>query len=256
MPVILLNNNKSAFESQYFDALPLAVVQHLGAPPTSLKGNGTLSDDDIRNLTGAPSGSVIAYDMKAARVAGVDLPPAGLYFTVRHPPLIGGWHEIGLCRVPSGHMVYLKDIHIPSTAPAGMGRVILARIARFCIQNGISTIQLMAAGGRTWPHMNAHNVPPAKPLRWWGHYVWARCGFDMLLASSPSALADRALRQQFSYYPGLLASCATVSDVVSKDGGADWWKICGDGWFMAFDSSTANSKSVITLEAYLGERSL
>jgi len=255
MPVILVNNNKSSFEKMRFDAQPLAKVVHIGQPPTSFSGNGILSDDDIRNLTGAPSGAVITYQMEGPRKAGDDLPPGGLYFTIKHPTLIDGKNEIGLCRIAGARFIYIKDVCFQDTAPRGMGRVMLARIVRFCLQNGINVIQLLAAGGRSWDHRNWRASPPASPLRWWGHYVWARCGFDMPLASSPWAADDAALRQKFKY-PALLQACTDVSDVVSKDGGADWWRVCGNGWFMTFDSSSANSTSVKTLEAYLGERSL
>lgn len=160
---------KSTFEKNYFDSAPATIV-HRGVDIDQYLGVSVpLSDDDIRNVCGAPSGSRISYDLVTRwGNTGADRPPAGIYFKVEHQTFIQGENCIGICFVaPSNQLlIYIKDIHFSAAAPAGMAAILVARIARFCLRFGISKIRLLAAGGRLWPNM--------RPGERWGATISGR----------------------------------------------------------------------------------
>ncbi|MDY7779530.1 hypothetical protein [Burkholderia pseudomallei] len=256
MPVILNNNKKSTFEDTYFDKNP-AVIHHqnqLLASPNGPK-HPPLSDAEIRDLAGAPGGSSVTYrNVKKWPSSSDDKPPPGLYLTITHPTWISNKNVIGLIWDGSDYEIYIKDVDFSDTAPKGLAGVMLAKIVRFCLNYKIRAIRLLAAGGRSW----ADRAPSATPpTRWGGYYVWARCGFDMDLADNPDQSdLDSKLFPYFLRHPANLKACQTVQDVIRLNGGPDWWRACGNGWFMAFDCSNVNTSSVLTLEAYLKEKSL
>jgi len=256
MPVII-NNNKSLFELTNFDSKP-ATIDHQGqtiTPPTT-QAAGILSDSDIRDLAGAPAESTVTYcnvqNITYWGALGDDRPPLGLYLFVEHSTWIGRRNAIGLIWTTSGYEIYIKDVDFNDSAPKGLAGIMLAKIVRFCLKYKIQKINLFAAGGRSWEDMDPSSSPPG---RWGGYYVWARCGFDMPLSSWPYD-KDTDLFPFFQNYPANLASCTSVQSVIEKPGGLDWWRACGNGWFMSFDCSGPTTPSMSTLEAYLKEKSL
>ena len=42
--------------------------------------------------------------------------------------------------------------------------------------------------------------------------------------------------------------------MLKEQGGKEWWKVCGNGSFMEFDSSSPITDSVVALESYLAEK--
>lgn len=251
MPVVL-KNNKSAFEQEHFDRHPAVVdfpLQHL---QQHLNQPVCFDDNDIRNLAGAPCGSRIACKYVASwSDSGDDRPKPGLYFLVRHPAIINGNNAIGLCwgGPGIGYTIYIKDVFFNGQAAAGIGPLALAKIVRFCLQFDIRKIELLAAGGRTWPDIR--NAGGVSLGRWAGYYFWARCGFDM-----PLQAQDRSLFQYFQRHPAHLINCTNVRDVIKEISGREWWKVCGTGCFMEFDCTTPRTASVQMLEAYLAEKGI
>jgi hypothetical protein len=248
LPVILTAAKpKSNFEVTHFDNQPAFLNFTAQAFSTALGGATSLSDEDIRNLAGAPSGSKIDMHLVTQwSDTGDDRPSPGLYLSVTHPQIIDGCNLIGLCHVPGvGYHVYIKDVFFNDYAAPGVGGLACARVVRFCLATGVREIRLLAAGGRTWP-----DIPNGQGKRWLGYYFWARCGFDMDLLSD-----DVRLGGEFRY-PSTLSGCIRVSQLLQANGGVDWWKVCGTGNFMAFDSSSEKSASVYTLEAYLAQKGL
>jgi hypothetical protein len=244
MPVLVSGStSKSQFESTHFDLLP-ATLNFQVAAANALLG-GTLTDEDIRDVAGAPSGSTVdVQDVSRWGPTGEDRPPPGLYFLTSHPQFIDGSNAIGICLDPAlGYFVYIKDVFFNDAAPSGMGAVALAKVVRFCLRNGIVGIGLYGAGGRRWINIQKGSVDTGK--RWIGYYFWARCGFDMQLLAQ-----DLTLITEFRH-PSHLSSCRRVSDVLQDPDGPQWWQTCGSGHFMTFDTSSSTSRSVVTLEAYM-----
>lgn len=252
MPVIIGGGvNKSQFEVAQFDSVPAILTFTTQALNSVLGGNTSLVEEDVRDLAGAPSGSSIEMkQMVNWGPTGEDRPPPGLYFFVRHSQIINGANKIGLCFEPGyGVYVYIKDIFFNDHAPAGVGALSLAKIVRFCLRFGLPSIGLYAAGGRLWQDI-IHQPTGASMGRWMGYYFWARCGFDMELLPH-----DSDLFSEFRY-PANLAGCARVSQVLKEAGGVDWWRVCGSGSFMGFDTSSDKSQSIARLEAYLAEKGI
>ena len=256
MPVILSNQvGKSSFEQAYFDTssrLTPAAIQFLQANSTLFSG----SLADIQHLTGAPTGSEIDIRFKPVwGNTGADRPPPGLYFFVTHPTFIDGENVIGLVNDNGRLGIYIKDVNLTDQAPSGMGALIVAKIVRFALRRGAAKIRLLAAGGRYWP-------PKGNGSEWVGYYSWARYGFNMPMsqaiedpAGTPIAGTENsALAPFFPVRPPNLPNCATVQDVLEVTGGKDWWKFCGNGWFMEFDCSTAASASIAALEDFCKEK--
>ena len=240
----LSQSNKSIFEVQHFDTNPARVIH--GTPRVGnlpVIGGNQFTDADIRDICGAVGGSTITYKVETAqRNLGSDIVPPGLYFRVTHPRYIGHANEIGLyLKAPGVYAIYIKDVDLLTVAPKGMGAIVLAKIVRFCLRNNISTIRLLGAGGRLWPDKTAG-------ARWWGYYAWARYGFDMKLLKN-----DLDLMRGFPNFPWNLSACTTVQAVVQDIAGREWWKTCGNGWFMEFDCSSSASIGCVTLENYLAE---
>lgn len=237
-------NTKSLHEQQQFDSSPAVINHKTGAQSISaiLNQPNPFSDDDIRELAGAPAHGIIDYqDVPAWGNTGYDQPLPGLYFFSKHSVYITGVNRIGLCFTPPlGYVAYIKDVFFNKQAPIGMCAIMLARIVRFCLRFNITRIRLLAAGGREWE---------TQPFgRWGGYYAWARLGFDMNLLPP-----DLLLATHFPYFPSHLSGCGTVQEVVQNEEGRDWWKMCGTGDFMEFDSSPA-SPALATLDAYLGTK--
>jgi hypothetical protein len=231
-------NLKSTFETAHFDGSPATVVH--GTPNlVQLLGAAVFSDDDIRELSGAPSNARVEYRLMTQwQDVGDDLPPPGLYFFVTHPTWILHQNAIGLCADgPGKFMVYIKDVFLTDTAPQSLGAVLFKRVVRFCIRYGVGRIRLFGAGGRLW---RGNGIG-----RWAGYYSWPRYGFDMELRAD-----DKALIPHFPHVPSHLGACARVQEVLKGADGKEWWKLCGNGDFMEFDCSPG-SVSLVTLEAYL-----
>jgi len=258
MPVILSNQvNKSKFEQVYFDASPsltAAATQFLQAN----SGLFAASMAEIRDLTGAPTGSEIDVQFKTQwGNTGADRPPPGLYFFVTHPTFIDRENVIGLVNDNGQLGIYIKDVNLTDRAPSGMGALIVAKIVRFALQRGAAKIRLLAAGGRYWP-------PKGNGAEWLGYYAWARYGFNMAMSQTLEDPAgtplpgteNAALVPFFPVRPPNLTNCTTVQDVLKETGGKDWWKFCGNGWFMEFDCSSATSASVTALEDFCKEKSI
>ncbi|UZU14155.1 hypothetical protein [Burkholderia pseudomallei] len=258
MPVILTNQTgKSMFEQAYFDASPTLTSN----ATQFLQANSQLfaaSLADIQDLAGAPSGSEIDIAVVPAwGKTGADRPPPGLYFSVTHPTFIASKNVIGLVNDRGRLGIYVKDVDLTDKAPTGMGALIVAKMVRFALRQGAANIRLLAAGGRYWP-------PKGNGAEWSGYYAWARYGFNMSMAQplehpagTPIAGTENAaLTPFFPHRPPNLANCGTVQDVLKENGGKDWWKSCGNGWFMEFDCSSATSASVAALEDFCKEKSI
>jgi hypothetical protein len=168
---------------------------------------------------------------------GVDRPHPGLYFDVSGPLIDPRAKQtVGIFQGTNGQAgLYLKDIFFVDSAAPGLAGRMLVRMARTSIDLGISTMELMAAGGRTWPNSVGSE-------RWGGYLAWAIYGFDM-----PIPPGTLALHQHFPHFPSSLSNCYTVQSVVQLEGGRDFWRIVGDGWFMRFDASNSGSTSVKAL---------
>ncbi|WP_141723441.1 hypothetical protein [Burkholderia sp. A2] len=258
MPVILTNQaGKSTFEQTYFDASPTLTnnaTLFLRANPQLF----TASLADIQDLAGAPSGSEIDIGFVSAwGKTGADRPPPGLYFSVTHPTFIASHNVVGLVNDRGRLGIYVKDVDLTDKAPSGMGALIVAKMVRFALRQGAANIRLLAAGGRSWPSKTS-------TVEWAGYYAWARYGFNMSMsqpledpAGTPMAGTENAaLAPFFVHRPPNLANCGAVQDVLQQTGGKEWWKSCGNGWFMEFDCSSATSASVTALEDFCKEKSI
>ncbi|MBB5542832.1 hypothetical protein A8H39_05350 [Paraburkholderia fungorum] len=252
MPVVIPSNAaKSQFEQTNFDTSPALTPNAKAA----MLGNPGIfpTVSDVLDLAGAPTGSTVdAQLMRNWGYQGADKPPPGLYFFVSHPTWITGQNIIGIVNDNGGYAIYIKDVAFNDAAPPNMGAILTAKIARFCMRRKIRRIQLLAAGGRFWPDE-----------RWLGYYAWARYGFDMDLSKAmeddygnpePFTCASD-LAPFFPCRPADLANCRTVQDVLQAKHGKEWWKICGNGWFMDFDCSPIRA-SVAALESYCKEKNI
>lgn len=249
MPV----SSASAFERRHFESAPVT-VDRSGLNINRLVGH-PLSDEDIAHLSGAPAGAHVVCAYKPSwspAEIGADRPDPGLYFYVDHPN-IPGKNCIGLCLLGGPGIspffsLYVKDVSFTKgSAPSGLAGAMIARMARRCLQRGVVSMRMLAAGGRLWRDM----VPGQ---RWGGYAAWARYGFDMPLHHD-----DVGLLQHFPYFPAHLNGspvCATVQDVVKSPDGVDWWKICGTGHFMTFDCSSPSSPSIAVLDSVLAAKGI
>jgi hypothetical protein len=168
---------------------------------------------------------------------GADMPPPGLYFDVRGPLIDARAKQtVGVFQDATGRAgLYLKDVFFGDTAPPGIAGRMLVRMVRTAIDLGIPTLALLAAGGRTWP-----SIVGAE--RWLGYLAWAIYGFDMRILAK-----TQIMHGHFQYFPANLCNCYTVQNVIGLEGGREFWRMVGDGWFMQFDASHSGTSSVMAL---------
>lgn len=234
----------TAFEKQHFDRTSSQVHPHT-VDFVSLIGFA-LSDDEVLQLAGAPTGSTVSVSHKPSWAEPYEVPPPGVFFEIDNPTYIRSHNVVGVFVVDPDiptYGLYLKMIDFHPTAPRRLAARMLAVMLRQARRiAGLSIFRLLAAGGRSWL-----DYDPQIGERWGGYYAWPRYGFDM-----PLMPETQNMHQHFSYYPASLSTCRTVRDVLSLKGGSEYWRVVGDGNVMEFDTSPS-SASVQTLDKVLGE---
>jgi hypothetical protein len=90
-------------------------------------------------------------------------------------------------------------------------------------------LQMFAAGGRQSPPRNE------KGDRWKGYVAWPKVGFDMELTGTPEKNKGWAIHEEFRYAPPRLKDCLWVGDLLDRELGSDFWKVCGDGHYTEFE---------------------
>lgn len=222
-----------------------------------------LTDDQIGGLCGAPTKSTITVTVKHEADEDVskkndmkktEVVPGGLLLTVTNSDYINSKNEVIIYPVDEGQDdngddrvslgVYIKLVDfLPANgkAFAGIGAYMIAAIARATrSRQDILRMRLQAAGGRSWNDRNEQGQ------RWYGYASWPKYGFDMDLHEITTSMFP-----SFNYDPKGLKSCKKISDVLALGkGGAEFWKVVGDGWDMEFDLS-ADSPSFRILNAFL-----
>ncbi len=227
----------------------------------------TLTEAEIIQLAGAPIGSEVTMQevAKAEEPPGEFDPPqkkevipGGVLLTVTNQHYIETKNEVILFNDddaphPDSISIYIKLVRLQDRRTQGFGHLpkgIGALMVRSMLDGVRGLINfprpfwqmsMFAAGGRNWGNMD----PSGR--RWAGYAVWPKYGFDMPLHDFTTGLFH-----EFPYFPGNLAACRTVSEVLGLvPGGPDFWAIVGDGWYMNFNMSP-HSSSETCLAAYLG----
>ena len=215
-------------------------LNYNGCDIKSLLGK-PLNESTLKRLIGAPFDSVVSLSYQQQTSES----PEGLYFDIRHR--MYDLLIVGITRTPAGPVLFLNDVYMSKAAPKGLGTIMLARMVRTCLQLGFVEIKLLAAGGRLWSGYSGK--------RWNGYYSWARMGFDMEL--NPADMKNyfgvdphATLISHFCKFPENLQKCSTVQDIMTLQGGLDWWKTCGSGWYMTFDCRNKNTASIKHFEKY------
>jgi hypothetical protein len=232
----------SEVEERFFDSSTIE-VDWQGIAPASYVGI-SLTDDQVKLLSGAPSGSKVTVKYRSAadwqrEGTGADRPPPGLYFYITGPGIMPhAQNVVGIYQnADSTAGLYLKDIMLSDSLPEGAAGRMLVRMARAGVELGIKELRLLGAGGRSWPSMLGAE-------RWKGYTAWPGYGFDM-----PLHQLTKGIVGQFPHHPPGLGSCYTVGDVLARPDGGLFWRIVGDGWFMTFDLTSKDTSSVRTLLA-------
>jgi hypothetical protein len=240
-------NTVTQFEQAHFNSSNITIAAQI--PDTQSLLRLPLTNDQIISLSGAPSGSSIAFSVLAQPTTlGSEDVPAGVFFEVRNTTYIRTKNVIGVFRDAASHYgIYIKSVDLSAGAPKGMAARMLAVIVRqaFAI-GGFSRVRLLAAGGRSWSDLD-----PSTGERWGGYVAWPTYGFDMDL--HPKTLA---MVPSFPFYPRGLRSQRKVSELLSLPGGREFWKSVGDGLYMDFDLSAPSAQSVKTLDTFLGKAGL
>lgn len=230
----------SRIERTHFDEATIKV--NLNGLDIKARIGVDLSTSEVIALSGATTGSTVSAKYMTqqdwdSQGTGVDKPPPGLYFDVTGPLVDQRVVQtVGIVKNQNGDAeLYLKDIFFSSDAPSGLAGRMLVRMVRAALDLGIPELRLLAAGGRTWPNIVGTE-------RWGGYLAWAIYGFDM-----PVETKTRQMYGHFPNFPQNLANCYTVQSVLALDGGRDFWKVVGDGWFMRFDASQLSTPSINAL---------
>lgn len=248
---VLTNLDKAL--SQNFDATKSRVVANSHIDAFLMLAFGQrISDEELIEICGAPSGSVLQLHYEKASTRG-EMVPEGIHVTVENnayleEPMELVFHGVGINQIG----VYIKLVvarkvlNLPS-----VGALIVESMTRAWsgIKLGTKTLShfsMLAAGGRTWGHMI-----PSLGKRWDGFAVWARYGFDM-----PLLQETLDMFKHFPYVPplaGATATCTKLSKLLPLTSGQEFWDLVGKGWYMDFDPSPT-SYSVLTLSAYLARK--
>lgn len=114
----------------------------------------------------------------------------------------------------------------------GDGAVIFARSIENYRKAGVDAINVVAAGSPESRTMN-------------GYYTWARFGFD----GGVKPLQQAQFAKVFGITP------KTIHDIMSRPGGAAWWKEYGHGFVGSFDLAEGSVSSKI-LNEYVARRRL
>jgi hypothetical protein len=238
-------NTSTEFERLHFDSSTVTVN-----PPTldyqALLGM-TLADDQIKKISGAPTGSTVTpyYLQERAREGTEDIPP-GVYFRVTNDQYIRSANKIGIFKPSSSNYgIYINSIDFRAGGPKSLAARMLAVIIRQAVSIGnIKVLRLYAAGGRKWPPMDGIE-------RWGGYFAWPLYGFDMELLEHTFNFA-----KEFPHIPPEIRSRRKVSEVLECPGGKEYWRLVGDGHYMEFDLSSESTWSVRTLSTFLEEKSI
>jgi hypothetical protein len=220
-----------AFHNTHFDSASCK-VHRLNRVDIQAALGFTLTDRQLIEISGAPQNSAI-YVTDKPEWTEVEIPdgeevPSGILLTVINDNYLEQNNEIVIFR--EGHSrltsVYLKLIMFrdnPQTK--GIAGHMLATMVDGAIAAFPKAVRLrlLAAGGLLWED----RLPG---LRWGGFAAWPKYGFDAPLPS-----ATRALLPHFPYYPAALNTCTTVSQVLDRKGGREFWHIVGEGWYMNFN---------------------
>lgn len=238
-------NTETPFEQKHFNpnsstvcSHSIDIKQYYGFP---------LTDIQIKRLSGAPTGSKIDVVYKQtwspAELSHENVPP-GLYFIVNNPQYISDNNQIGIFHDGSSTKVgvYIKLTTFKKDAPRKIAARMLAIVIREALKlPGITRLKLLAAGGRRWSDIDSMTVQ-----RWGGYVAWPTYGFDMPLLKNTIAISG-----QFRRYPRNISTCKTVRDVLTMQGGREYWRAVGDGWYMNFDLTSTSSQSIKMLDDVL-----
>lgn len=243
---------QGSFEKRHFDST-LVRVNRNGIDVMAVLGT-PLDDLTIAELSGAPTGSEIElYELSPEMAFNEedDVPP-GLYFRVKNPQYILSENRVGIYapeEAPDDRLglyidlVDFMDRRAPgSKAEKGLAARMIGNIVRAALRTDIfSVLRLLAAGGRL-----SDDRPDVPGERWGGYFVWPNYGFNMPLLDETLDIFSA-----FPHYPKGLFDCNTVRDVLELDGGREFWRYTGDGFYMEFELAIGSS-SVRVLDQHLG----
>jgi hypothetical protein len=211
-----------------------------------------LSDETLIQLCGAPKNSELKVFWKISWTAeerdGEDL-PEGLFVQIFQSGVIATCNEVIIYRNKNDDAleIYLKLVDFKVDASLkGIGGWLIDKVSRHAMEHKVRTLQLLAAGGRTW-------ASRLDGSRWRGWVVWPRYGFEMELADSEEKVRRWQISEHFSHVPKDLASCKTVQMLLSVEHGKEFWHLCGDGDYMVFNL-TPNSASFRALGGWRSEQ--
>lgn len=167
---------------------------------------------------------------------GSDDAPPGLYITVNNRQLLQSKNRSGVFREATSQAgLFIHGLHIDhfflrtERSGAGLGTIAIALSAITALLRGLSTISLIAAGGKSH---NKNHV---------GFDVWPKLGFDA-----------KILGEELHGVPHL-QGCQSVQDIIRVD--PEWWALNGSQRLMTFDLA-ADSISWRKLITYVHARVL
>ncbi len=218
--------DRDPFTAQYWNGRVQVVIYpplaNSALPPVpelarALFGTG-IAEATWAALVGAPDGAVIEVLVDSS-----DAGPA-IQLRLHHPWLVGPAIRY-VYRDRDGRVavrnVYLQ---VDDAAPPGIATRILAHQVAAAKMLGVDYLTAEAAGG------------PASPLI--GYFVWARLGYT-------GPIPDR-VRQRL---PAVYRDAVDVLDLVTRPGGAEWWRRYGQAFEATFDLREG-SRSLDALTAY------
>jgi hypothetical protein len=210
-----------------------------------------VSPESLILMAGAPTGSILTLSSVAKKLIppGEDDPkhkdeitPPGLLVKVVNDDYLSEPNYVTIYKESSlGRGIYINLVMFQKNVVKAAGGLMIKTILLGIESLGkgkksFKRLRLMAAGGRIWGDMK-------KGGRWSGYKAWPQYGFDMKLGEVTVEMFPL-----FKKYPKNLTSCDSVSGLLALSGGADFWAVVGDGYYMTFELGTSASRKRLEVE--------
>ena len=206
---------------------------------------GGVSQESLILMAGAPTGSTITLSIVSEEYIppGPDDPqkkaeitPPGLLVKVANDHYLSEPNSVTIYKESlSGRGIYINLVMFRKDIATAVGGLMIKTILLGIESLGegkksFERLRLMAAGGRMWGDMKNGG-------RWGGYKAWPQYGFDM-----PLGEATMEIFPMFEKFPKKLASCKSVSALLALAGGANFWAVVGDGYYMTFELGPSSAE--------------